>query len=72
MSNATSERAFSALTMGLRRLKTYLRSSLSQESLNNCVLLHVHKKETDAINTELIMKDFISRNVRRENYFGKN
>ena len=38
--NCTSERSFSAL----RRLKTYLRSTMSQERLNNSLMVsHVHK-----------------------------
>jgi hypothetical protein len=38
-SSATAERSFSAL----RRLKTYLRSTMSQERLNHVTLLHVHQ-----------------------------
>ena len=40
-----SERSFSAL----RRVKTYLRSTLSQELLNQLMLLHVHNDTTDAL-----------------------
>lgn len=40
--NATSERSFSAL----RRLKTWLRTTLTQERLNWCMILHVHKNRT--------------------------
>lgn len=36
--NVTSERSFSAM----RRLKTYLRSTMGQERLNNLVILHIH------------------------------
>jgi len=43
--NASSERAFSAL----RRLKTYLRNTMSQERLNHVMLLHVHKEMTDKL-----------------------
>ena len=39
-SNATSERLFSAL----RRIKTYLRTTMTQERLNNSTLLHVHQE----------------------------
>ena len=38
-SNATSERSFSAL----RRVKTYLRSTMTQCRLNNLMVLHVHR-----------------------------
>ena len=39
--NAASERTFSAL----RRLKTWLRSTMHQALLNWCMILHVHKDE---------------------------
>ena len=45
VTTATAERSFSAL----RRLKTYLRSTMSQERLNHTMLLHVHKDRTDQI-----------------------
>ena len=41
--NATSERSFSAM----RRVKSYLRSTMTQERLNHLMLLHVHKDLTD-------------------------
>ena len=40
--NAVSERSASAL----RRLKTYLGTTMSQERLNHCMILHVHKEMT--------------------------
>ena len=43
--NATSERSFSAL----RRVKTYLRTTMHQERLNSLLVLHVHKELTDAL-----------------------
>ena len=43
--NATSERSFSAL----RRVKTYLRSTMCQERLKYLMLLHVHKDRTDSL-----------------------
>ena len=39
VTTATAERSFSALC----RIKTYLRSTMSDERLNNVMLLHVHK-----------------------------
>ena len=44
--NAESERSFSAD----RRIKTYLRSTMSQQQLNHLMLLHVHKSHTDHLN----------------------
>ena len=40
-SNAESERNASSL----RRIKTYLRSTMSQQRLNNLMVLHVHKEK---------------------------
>ena len=48
--NATSERTFSAL----RRVKTYLRSTMTQTRMNNLITLHVHKERTDAPNLKAI------------------
>ena len=45
VTTATAKRSFSAL----RRLKTYLRSAMSQERLNHTMLLYVHKDRTDQI-----------------------
>lgn len=66
ISSATSERSFSAL----RRLFTYLRSSMTEKRLNNCLLLHVHKDLTDSIDLTLIAKEFIDCNDERKRYFG--
>ena len=41
--NAVSERSASAM----RRIKTYLRSTMSQQRLNNIMVLHIHKNLTD-------------------------
>ena len=43
--NAISERSFSAL----RRIKSYLRATMSQERLNQSMVLHVHKHLTDPL-----------------------
>ena len=44
-SNATSERSFSAL----RRIKTYLRTTMSQERLNNLMILYVHRDSLEQV-----------------------
>ena len=44
--NASSERSFSAL----RRVKNYLRATMSQERL---MTLHVHKNKTDLLDTKV-------------------
>ena len=61
-SNATSERSFSAL----RRLKTYLRCTMSQRRLNNLMVLHVHSERLDKMNLLEIGNEFISANDQRK------
>ena len=48
--NATSEGTFSPL----RRVKTYLRSTMTQTRMNNLITLHVHKESTDALDLNVI------------------
>ena len=43
---------------------------MTQEKLNNVMLLHCHKQKTDDINLELIVKEFISANDRWKQFFG--
>ena len=54
--NAVSERSFSAL----KRVKTYLRSTMGESRLNHFMLLHVHKELAD-----------VEDNQRRKQLFGK-
>ena len=68
VASATSERAFSSL----RRLKTYLRSKMNQNRLNNCSLLHCHKFITDTtLDTVDIAKKFVQADEQRKSHFGK-
>ena len=67
VTTSTAERSFSTL----RRIKTFLRSTMTESRLNNLFLLHIHKSRTDALNLEVIASEFISANRRRINYFGK-
>ena len=64
--NAESERSFSAL----RRIKTYLRSTMSQQRLNHLMLLHIHKSHTDSLNLVDVANDFIAGNDHRKHVFG--
>ena len=63
--NATSERSFSAL----RRVKTYLRSTMTQMRLNNLMILHVHKDKTDALDLTSIGKEFVALKDTRVRLF---
>jgi len=65
--NATSERTFSAL----RRVKTYLRSTMTQNRLNSLMILHVHKERTDALDVHGVVGEFVSARDRRLAVFGK-
>ena len=65
--NATTERSFSAL----RRVKNYLRSTMTQQRLNNLMLLHVHKDITDKIELKAIAKEFVGDSEHRQTIFGK-
>ena len=67
VTTATAERSFSTL----RRVKTFLRNTMTECRLNNLFLLHVHKSRTDALKLEAIAREFISANRQRINYFGK-
>ena len=66
VTTATSQRTFSAL----RRLKTYLRTTMSQDRLNHLLLLCCHKARIDAIDLSKIASAFLSVNDRRLHYFG--
>ena len=63
--NALSERSFSQL----RRIKMYLRSTMTQVRLNHCMILNTYQDEIDDINLVDIAKEFVW-NDHRENIFG--
>ena len=66
VTNVLSERSF----LTLCRIKTYLRSTMSQERLNHCILLNVYKEETDDIDLINIAQSFICTE-RRQTVFGR-
>ncbi|ESO04079.1 hypothetical protein HELRODRAFT_173156 [Helobdella robusta] len=63
--SATDERSFS----GLRRLKTYLRSTMGQKRLNSVSLLHFHKDVANEMDLDSIINEFIQRNDQRKSTF---
>jgi len=65
-SSCEAERSFCAL----RRLKTYLRSTMTQKRLNNVAVCHVHCSRLRALNVDDVMKAFISLNDSRGHTFG--
>ena len=43
---------------------------MGQTRLNWCMLLHVHKDETDALDLKQIANEFVARNSSQQNIFG--
>lgn len=66
-SNAEAERSFSCL----RRVKSYLRSTMGQERLNHVAILAIHPERLDSINVRVIAKDFVEKNDYRLKVFGQ-
>ena len=64
--NAISERSFSAM----KRIKTYLRSTMSQERLNAIMVLHVHKQRSDKLVLLDIGNQFVNKE-HRQLFFGE-
>ena len=68
VTNAVSERSFSAM----RCLLTYLRSPMSENRKNNSLVLHIHKEKLDNILFLFNIENyFVEVNVRRKAIFGK-
>ena len=61
MSSATAERTFSTL----RRVKSYLRSTMGQSRLNHVIILHAHKQRTDDLDICEVAKEFAGKHNRR-------
>ena len=55
VTSASPERTFSAL----KRVLTYIRSTMNESRLNNCLLPHVHKNLTDELDLILVTIQFI-------------
>lgn len=66
-SSACAERSFSSL----RRLKTYLRSTMGQARLNHVAVAHVHKTALVEIELKELMKQFVMYKDNRIAVFGK-
>ena len=63
--NSTSERSFSAL----RRIKSYLRSTMTQARLNHLMVLHYHQDLTDELDMKQVGNNFISAKESRMSVF---
>ena len=66
LTSCTAERSFSAM----RRIKTWLRSTMTQQRFENLMILHVHKELTEEINSKQVLNEFISRKESRKIEFG--
>lgn len=64
--NATSERTFSTM----RRLMTYLRSTMSQTRLNNVMILSIYKELLDELDLHDLANQFVSGSESRLRVFG--
>ncbi|XP_050915116.1 uncharacterized protein LOC127130086 [Lathyrus oleraceus] len=62
---ASAERSFSKLKL----LKTYLRSTMSQERLNGLALIAIENDILETIKYEDLVDDFASKSVRRKTLF---
>ena len=59
----------SDLIMTLKRVLTYVRSTMTEKRLNNCLLLHIHKNLTDSLDLTSVAMEFIN-NEEGTNIFG--
>jgi len=64
--NSTSERSFKAI----RRVKFYLKSTMSQQRLNHLMVLHVHREHTDNLNMTEVANEFVKNDECRSHIFG--
>ena len=63
--SATGERSFSTA----RRIKTWLRTKMSQKRLTHLAILNTHKRRTDNVRIVDLANDFASRNDNRKRKF---
>jgi hypothetical protein len=66
-SSASAERSFSAL----RRLKTWIRTTMTEVRLNSLCVCHINKSYMDTIDLKQLMETFVSVNDNRKDMFGK-
>ena len=64
--NAVSERSVT----NLRRIKDWLRTSMTQKRLNHCMILSVHKERIDNLDLAAVANGFCSGKEERWNTFG--
>ena len=60
--NAVSERSFSSL----KRIKTYFRSTITNNRLSYLLILLIHKLQTDRLDLTKVAADFVERRESRK------
>ena len=65
LANVTAERAFS----GLRRIKTYLRSTMDQNRLSSLAILNIENGNIDLIDIDEVLEEFVNNKNRRTKFF---
>ena len=66
-SAASAERTFSCL----RRVKTYLRSTLTQARLTHLTVINMNKMYLDRVCLQKVLNDFVAKTPERHSTFGK-
>ena len=61
---ASTQRSFSKLKL----IKSYLRTSMTQDRLNGLAILSIEKNILKSIDVEHIIDDFASKNARRGHF----
>lgn len=64
--NAVSERS-----SVMRRIKSYLRSTMGQAQLNYVMVLNIYKEQLDGLDLIAIANEFVSSSEHRMRFFGK-
>ena len=64
--NAISERSFSVM----RRVKSYLRSTMRQERLNHVMVLNIYKEELDKLDLIAVANEFVRESEHRKKFLG--
>ena len=64
---ASAERSFSKLKL----LKSYLRSTMSQERLNGLALIAIENDILESVNYEMLIDNFATKNAKRMTLFKK-
>jgi hypothetical protein len=63
---ASAERSFSKLKL----IKTYLRTTMSQERLSGLAMISIENEYLDKLNYDDLIEEFASKNARKSNFLG--